>query len=64
MNAEFIEDILGVGQNIHQMRDRRALVASDVGDARLQQRLGHRQNALAAKDLAVAEFERLDFLGK
>jgi hypothetical protein len=43
------------------MRDRRALVAADIGDARLQQCLGNGENALAAELLAVAEFEILDF---
>src|SRR5260221_5234165 len=44
------------------MRHRRALVAADIADARLQQRLGYRQDALAAEDLAVAELQRLYLL--
>ena len=54
----------GVGQHIHQMRDRRALIAADIRHARLQQRLGDRENSLAAKFLAFAEAQRLDFFGK
>jgi hypothetical protein len=61
MHAQLIEHVLGVGQNVHQMRDRRTLVAPDVGDAGLQQRLGDRKNALAAKNLARAELEIFDF---
>ena len=61
MHAEFVEHILGVGEHVHQMRDRRALVAADIGDAGLQQRLGDRENALAAKNLARAELEIFDF---
>ena len=30
MHAEFVEDVLGVGQHVHQVRDRRALVAGHV----------------------------------
>ena len=64
MDAELVEDVLGVGQHIHQVRDRRALVAADIGDARLQQRLGDRQNAFAAENLPFAEPQILDFAGK
>ncbi len=60
MHAEFVEHVLGVGEHVHQMRDRRALIAADIGDAGLQQRLGDRENAFAAEDFAVAEFEILD----
>ncbi len=52
MHAEFADDVLGFDQHVEQVRDRRALVAADVGDARLQQRLGHRENALAAEDIS------------
>ena len=52
----------GVDQHVEQMRDRRALVAADIGHARLQQRLGDREDAFAAEGLAVAELERLHFL--
>ena len=60
MHAELGEHVLGVGEHVHQMRDRRALIAGDIGDAGLQQRLGNGENALAAEDFAVAEFEVLD----
>ena len=64
MHAELGHDVLGVDQHVEQVRDRRALVATHIGDAGLQQRLGHREDALAAKGLAVAEFQRLDFLSE
>ncbi len=64
MHAEIVEHVLGVGQHIHQMRDRRALIAADIGDAGLQQRLGDGENSLAAEFLALAEFEVLDFTRK
>jgi hypothetical protein len=44
------------------MRDRRALIAGDVGHAALEQGLGHGQNALAAEFLAGPQTELLDFL--
>ena len=62
MDAELAHDVLRVDQHIEQMRDRRALVAADVGHARLQQRLGDGQDAFAAEGLAVAQFECLHFL--
>ena len=62
MHAELIEDALRVGKHVHQVRDRRALVAADVGDPGLQQRLGDGKNALASKFLARAQPQRLDFL--
>ena len=62
MHAELGHHVLGIDQHVEQVRHRRALVAAHIGDAGLQQRLGHREDALAAKGLAVAELERLDFL--
>ena len=64
MHAEVGHHVLGVDQHVEQMRDRRALVAAHIGDAGLQQRLGHREDALAAKGLAVAELERFDFFAE
>ena len=32
MDPKICHDVLGIGQHIHQVRDRRALVASDIGD--------------------------------
>jgi hypothetical protein len=52
MHAEVVHHVLGVGEDIHEMRDRRALIAGDVRNARLKQRFGDRENAFAAKDLA------------
>ena len=60
MHAELVEHVLGVGQNVHQMRDRRALIAADIRDAGLQQSLGDGENAFAAKDFALAKLEILD----
>jgi hypothetical protein len=64
MDAEPGEHVLGVDHDVEEMRYRRALVAAHIGDAGLQQRLGDGQNAFAAKDIAVAEPECLDFLGE
>jgi hypothetical protein len=50
-NAEFVHDLGGVGQHVDQVRNRRALVAGHVIDARLQQRLGDGQNALTTSFL-------------
>ena len=62
MHAEIGEQVLGLDHHVEQMRHRRALIAADIAHARLQQRLGDRENAFAAKGLAGAEPERLHFL--
>ena len=54
--------LLGIRQHVHQVRDRRALIAADVAHAGLQQRLGDRQDALAAKLRALADAKLSDFL--
>ncbi len=64
MHAELVEQVLRFDQHVDQMRDRRALVAADIGHARLQDRLGDREDALAAEDLAVAQAQRAHFLGE
>src|SRR5262245_40059837 len=46
------------------MRNRRALIAADIGDAGLQQRFGDRENSLAAEFFAFAQLEVLDLAGK
>ena len=61
-DAELLQDVVGVGQHVDKMRDRRALVAGDVGHAGLQQRLGDGEDAFAAEFLAGAELELLDFV--
>ena len=62
MHAELVHDVARIVQHVHHVRHRRALVAADVGDAGLQQRLGDREDALAVEGLAFAELEQLDFL--
>ncbi len=64
MDAEVVEHVLGVRQHVHQMRDGRTLVAADIGHAGLQQGLGDREDALAAKDLALAELQVFDLARK
>ncbi|MEI2735894.1 MAG: hypothetical protein V9G24_14545 [Rhodoblastus sp.] len=61
VDAELGHVVLGLHHHVEQMRDRRALIAADIGDAGLQQRLGDGENALAMKDFALAELQRLDF---
>jgi hypothetical protein len=55
MNPELIENDFCVGQNVHEVRDGRTLIAAHVGHARLQQRLGDGENALTVKFLAFAQ---------
>ena len=60
VDAEPFQDLVGVGQHVHQVRDRRALVARHIGHAGLQQRLGDGQDALAVELGAVAELQLFD----
>jgi hypothetical protein len=58
------QDRLGIGQHVHQVRDRRALVAGDVADAAFEQRLGDGEDALATELGAVRHAQLLNFLGE
>ena len=64
MDTEFVEQVLRFDQHVDQMRDRRTLIAADIGDARLQDRLGDREDALTPEDLALAQPQRADFVGE
>ena len=64
MNAELAEQVLRVGQDVHQMGNRGALIAANIGDAGLQQGFGQREDAFAPELLAFAEFEVPNFSGK
>ena len=54
MHTELGEERLGVREYIHQMRDRRPLIAPDIGNPGLQQGFGHRENPLTAEYFALA----------
>src|SRR4030095_11007684 len=55
VNAERLEErVVRVGQDVDQVRDRRARISADVADAGLEQRLGDGEDAFAVKDLAFA----------
>ena len=58
VDAELVEDVLGVGQHVDQVRDRRALIAADIADAGLQQRLGDGEDAFAMEDVSPAPRRR------
>jgi hypothetical protein len=60
MDAHLVHQLLGVDQDVDEVRDGRALVAADISDAGLQQRLGDGQDALAMEHLAVAQAQQLD----
>ena len=62
MDAEVAEQALRLHQHVEQVAHRRALVAADIGDARLQQRLGDGEDAFAVEGLAGAEPQALDLL--
>jgi len=60
VHAQLVEIGACLHHDIKQMRYGRALVAANVGHARLQQGLGNRQYALPMEGLPVAEFEIFD----
>ena len=62
MHAELVHVGLGLHHHVEQVRHRRALVAADVGHARLQQRLGDGEDALAVEGVARAQAQALDLL--
>jgi hypothetical protein len=64
VDAELVHDVPGVVQHVHDVRNGRPLVAANVGDARLQQRLGHGEDPFAVEGLARAELEQLHFFGE
>ena len=61
MNPQLLQNRLGIGQHIHQVRDRRALVTRDIADATFQQCFGDGQNALTVKHRARFGPQLLDF---
>ena len=64
MDAELAQQILGLQQHVEQVADRRTLIAAHIGDPRLQQSLGNRENALAAKLPAFAQPQAGDLFAK
>ena len=64
VDAELVENVLRIAENIHEVRDRGALVPADVRDAGLEQALRHREDALASELLASSESELLDLCGE
>ncbi len=61
MDAEIAEQVLGFHHHVEQVGDRRPLVAADIADAGLQQRLGDGQDAFTPEHLAGAQPQRFHF---
>jgi len=64
MHAEFAQNILCVGQYIHEVADGRALIAAHIAYTIFQQCFGDGQNALTAENLALACAKFLDHFYK
>jgi hypothetical protein len=58
------ERLVGVGQDVEEVRDRGARIPAHVGDPGLEQRLGDGEDPLAAEHLTVSQRQLLDFLGE
>ena len=54
VHAQLLQYVVGVGQHIHQVRDRRPLVARHIRHAGLQQGLGDGKNTFALEFVAIA----------
>ena len=55
VHAEVRHQVLGIDQDVDQMRDGRALIAADIGDAGLQQGLGDRDDTFAVEGFTLAQ---------
>ena len=64
MHPQLLQDLVRVGQHVHQVRDGRALVARHIRHARLQQGLSDGQNSLAVELVAIAQAQFLHLLHK
>ncbi|CAB4880939.1 unannotated protein [freshwater metagenome] len=64
VDPELVENVLGVAEHVHQVGDWRSLVTADVGDPRLEEGLGHGEDALSPKLLPGTESQLLDFCRK
>ena len=62
--ADYILEDVRIREHIHQMRDRRALITADIGNARLQQGFGNGEDAFASEGVAFSKPEILDFASK
>ena len=54
-NPQFVQQILGIRQDVHQMGNRCALIAADIAHTIFQQRLGDRQNTFTRERIAIAQ---------
>ena len=61
LHAELGQVVLRLDQHVEQVRHRRALVAADIRDARLQQGLGDREDAFAVEGLPRAAAQHPGF---
>ena len=60
-HAKLCHQLFGIGQHVHEVRDRRALIAADIADPRLQQCLGDGENAFTRERFAFAKPQMRDF---
>jgi hypothetical protein len=63
-HAQLGKYLLGICENVHQMTDRRALIAADIANTSLEKRFGECQNTLAREGFPFTNLEFLHFLGK
>jgi hypothetical protein len=51
MHRKFLENAVGIGQHIHQVRDRRSLIAGHVGNTGLQEGFRNREDSFTPEFL-------------
>ncbi len=64
VHPKLVEQVLRIREHVHEVRDGRALVSTDVGPPGLEQCLGYREDPLPAEHLARTEPQGPHFLGK
>ncbi len=64
VHVVLVEDLAGVAQHVHQVRDGGTLVAADIGDPRLEKCLGDGQDALSVEGGARALAQVQHLVGK
>ena len=61
VDAELFEDAIRVVEDIHQVRDGRALITGNVGNSGLQQGLRDREDSLTMEYFTFTEIKFLNF---
>jgi len=62
VHSQLFQNVLGIREHVHQMRNRRTLISGHIRNSGLQKSLRDSKNSLALEFLALPQIEFLDFL--